>query len=410
MSNKSCDQSEKMEYLSRFFEGKKSAKIYGGKIIRDIVESHLGCSEGVSPYDLIFDSEEGDNLERSWGELSHGGVYVIYGCIDYDTSDIFSEGHPCIRSVVGPSPLIYQGVDIYGRGLAVIAKQGSIDEVTTADDYVVMSAPIPSDITVVTALYDIQKEMGKNTAVRDSSFYLSNYSRVMSGLDANVVIFTSPDLADRVGNMRKRAGLGDKTKVIVRGYPELPLFPRLPEMRRAVQNLEPGSYNLEKDTPEYSLLTHAKVHFAAETAKTNPFYSRYFMWLDYGIGYSPAIKTRRDMVNFEDNIRNNLNPGKIRAVCTRKLAAENYSDLAKFLRKMYNTQVVGGCWTGDTQAMLNLCKEYYLVVEEALDKGMIALDETIMGITLARNPELNGTIGTGWHPDVMDFRKGYIGC
>lgn len=143
-----------------------------------------------------------------------------------------------------------------------------------------------SSTTFITALFDISRESKGDG--RSFSKYLEWSARTCL-LGANLVVFTTPSLAQHFKDCRARADPLHKYKFEVRelALQSIPFYSKLPQI---TQILNSGSYKervldpqrIECKLPLYSVVTFAKFDFLRRIAVDNPFASDNFFWIDAG--------------------------------------------------------------------------------------------------------------------------------
>jgi protein YibB len=153
------------------------------------------------------------------------------------------------------------------------------------------------DISIVTAFFDIGRgdwteDKGFPAYVpRSTDIYIERFG-YLATLKNEMVIYTSPDLAPRVAELRR--GKENKTTII-----PLPLASIFPERRAAIQRVQNDpAYKLKIDpamlrnpeyfSPDYVLVTNLKAYFTAHAVQNNLVHNRQVAWLDFGYCRSMA--------------------------------------------------------------------------------------------------------------------------
>jgi len=150
---------------------------------------------------------------------------------------------------------------------------------------------IDDDISIVTAFFDI----GRGSWTADQGFpehvhrstdtYVERFG-YLATLDNEMVIYTSPELAPRVKELRQ--GKEDRTTII----PML-LSDIFPERRATIARVQSDpTYrakinpeqirNPEYHSPDYVLVTNLKAFFTAHAIHSNLTHNRQVAWLDFG--------------------------------------------------------------------------------------------------------------------------------
>lgn len=187
------------------------------------------------------------------------------------------------------------------------------------------------NITIVTALYNIQRE---NMDGRNWTEYLEWFGETLK-LNCPMVIFVDNDLVDFVNQYRNVA----TTKIIMQRLVDIPYYHLKNDMDLILQSRE---YKEKIGCPEriecnhslYSIIQYSKFKWIEDAIKNNYFNSDYYFWLDAGAS------------RFFGNLNLDLNfPSKsalealheIGEKCLIQLNTETYHDLvySKNLTKEY---------------------------------------------------------------------------
>ena len=144
------------------------------------------------------------------------------------------------------------------------------------------------DATIVTAWFDLGRSSWSSFK-RSTESYLGNMRLVMS-LKNPMVIFTTPDFSEAILDMRRQAGLLDRTTLVA--LSSLTCSPVAP-YHKPVQSImcsDKLHYNddtSQPDTPErtqpwYNLLMYAKAYFVKAASVMPQTSSGYYIWMDAG--------------------------------------------------------------------------------------------------------------------------------
>ena len=104
----------------------------------------------------------------------------------------------------------------------------------------------------------------------------------MLGLDAPLVMFVDPEIADVCRAERERHGFADRTRIVARPLEAVKAHRRL----REIEHL-PTFLNADraKDSPLFQILNYAKFDWLDDVMAENPFGTDCFAWIDAGISY-----------------------------------------------------------------------------------------------------------------------------
>lgn len=132
-------------------------------------------------------------------------------------------------------------------------------------------------VTFVTCLFDLGTVEG-NTKRRSIQEYVEKGSWLVSQ-DILLVIYT--DVPDKVRNI-----ISSK-RIIVKHvqYTELKYHDSLKKIRRNREVNPISNINNDKDTSTYTIIGWNKFHFVNMTMKQNPFNTKHFGWIDFGISH-----------------------------------------------------------------------------------------------------------------------------
>ena len=134
-----------------------------------------------------------------------------------------------------------------------------------------------SSVTIVTALYNIKRDTDGDGRTFDE--YLAWFKTTLS-LNANFVVFTHPDYADRIPK---------SSRIIVHTTTneEIPYFQYKTDMERILAD---PSYRSKIKNPGrvecklalYNIVVYSKLEWIRQAIAENPFDSEYFFWMDAG--------------------------------------------------------------------------------------------------------------------------------
>lgn len=135
------------------------------------------------------------------------------------------------------------------------------------------------DITIVTALFNIQRE---NMDGRTWDEYLEWFSRTLK-LKCPMVIFVEDSLVKFVENYRQNL----PTKIISHPLEEVPYYYLKEDMDNVIASEEYRSKTKCLDRIEcnhslYSIIQYSKFKWIRESIAMNPFDSDYYFWMDAG--------------------------------------------------------------------------------------------------------------------------------
>jgi hypothetical protein len=241
-----------------------------------------------------------------------------------------------------------------------------------------------SDITLVTALYDINRD--KVGDGRKFEEYLVWFSKTLK-ITTPMVIYVDESLVDFV--KKERGSL--PTKIITQSLEEVPYY----SLNESINNiLMSDHYRLKIDAPNrieckmsmYNVIIYSKFKWVELAVKNNYFNSQYFMWMDAGLS------------RFFDGIDNNYPSKNARETligCTDHILIQTsmsyYPDLveAEVCSEEYfwdsRSWVMAGLWGGGNKIMLEFCNEIENILTQKMIKNNVVNNEQIAMAYLYKN-------------------------
>lgn len=152
--------------------------------------------------------------------------------------------------------------------------------------------PASSEIGIVTAFYDLGRgdwsaENGHPAhLLRTTDTYFERFS-VLAALDNELVVYTSPDLVERVWAMRR----GKEDRTVVVPYPIADAFAERRTVVKRIQSspefkalINPTQIcNPEYWSVDYIIVTNLKTLFTAHAVQNNLVHTPLVAWVDFGL-------------------------------------------------------------------------------------------------------------------------------
>ena len=230
--------------------------------------------------------------------------------------------------------------------------------------------------TIVTAIFDVRKLEGNSNGVRKIDDYIKLGKKLLE-LEIPVVVFTSPDLYNDIISLRP-IDLIDTIKIISIEFKDMSYYSYLDDLNKCYQEFKIHNLSAIKDTPLYITLTNNKLNFLSRVMDSNPFGSKHFIWLDFGISHIiKDINVIRRWIKFV--------PDKI-----RQLELNPYLEDIKpkeYFCKIYHN-VAGGLISGSMDNLKIYDSLFRKKWEEILKDGWYQLDEGIMAMVIKENQSL----------------------
>ena len=230
-------------------------------------------------------------------------------------------------------------------------------------------------LTLVTALFDLARREG-NPRRRNVEHYM-RAAEYLFDLDADVIAFADPELADGLADARRLAGHEARTVVVPLALEELPaheLAGPIVAARRAhpILNGDP-----DKDTPLYAVLQWSKFELVRRATDLDPFDATHYGWLDIGL---PSRPHPADRV-FEQPA------DRVRLLAMRGFREADLADAADYLSHLRG-HVAAGYVTASAPAFMRLCERFDARAREFLEARLAPSEEQLLPILCLEEPEL----------------------
>lgn len=239
-------------------------------------------------------------------------------------------------------------------------------------------------LTIVTSLIDIGRGDWNTKHRRSIEEYISNFSNVCK-LENNMVIWTTSELEPKIRELRK--GRENTTDIQIISIQDCRLYSRKQEIGEIMARNRTRVYYHENacDAPEftsteYVIVVNNKVDFMERTAKLYPL-TKYLVWVD--AGYSCGTY---DMIDKSVRIPDSSYQNSI-YIC--KLWEYWFNRDPLEFQNQWPLDVVDGGFVCISQEMImGFAKEYYTLVDQLLDKGIVDDDQFFMTMLYVKQPDL----------------------
>ena len=250
------------------------------------------------------------------------------------------------------------------------------------------STPLPEDVsgelTVVTGLIDLSA-MEPRPWWRDLAGYLRDAAWILS-VPCPLVVYIDPSCADLFRLLRPD---GLPTEWVAFPPEKCRWWP----MREAIAQMltfhRPAGCWIEKDTPSYHAVIYQKTEWLADAATRNPFGSRGFAWIDFGVhGYvqRPPHLDRRALHAGLAALARGPWDERMRVCAMSPVPAEAIADPALYYAEN-RSAVSGGLASGSPDAVRCFADAVREEIDSCLAKGIAVTDEMIWGRLMYRDPE-----------------------
>jgi hypothetical protein len=245
--------------------------------------------------------------------------------------------------------------------------------------------------TFVTAFVDLN-ELEPRPSRKSRRIYLDMAESLLpSGI--NFVCFCQPENKSEVETIAKSRSdsiyIADVKLDDLRRKHEEVFFAKLPRKRDPV-----------KDTHWYLAITHHKIHWMQKAAEINPFNTRDFCWIDFGINHIIHAGPER----FNELLRPIDPPPESQVICG-SLRTPNavMSDMSSYVNDFDATHVAG-----TVLAMRNCMIEWFatqqdeIIAEILASQNLATWEATVWGIMTHRFPERFRVYEvTGWNESLL---------
>lgn len=143
------------------------------------------------------------------------------------------------------------------------------------------------ELTLVTAYFDIGR--GSFAKYKRNNNKYIDYFKFWARIKNKLVVYTSPEFADSILEIRKSFDLGDKTIIkVIDDFRQIDsdLYARI---KRTMNNTFSLNFHKETDhleayNPDYNYITSIKYHFVADAVENN-YAEGMIAWIDFGFNH-----------------------------------------------------------------------------------------------------------------------------
>lgn len=249
-----------------------------------------------------------------------------------------------------------------------------------------------SDLTFVTALYDIKRsEQGDG---RKFDEYLNWFKETLK-INNPMVIFVDKSLEDFVMDARKNL----PTKVIIQSIEEVPYYFLNEKIDKIISSEEyknrmPHSHRLECNMSLYNVIIYSKFPWVKKAVDENYFDSEYFMWIDAGLSRFfprhnvdinlpyPSENAIKTLIDNKDYVLVHASMSYFPEITTAKSLGDDYF-------WDYRTFIMAGLWGGGSIVLYKLCDIIDDILQNKMIKNNVVNNEmSALGYALKNNDEM----------------------
>jgi hypothetical protein len=250
------------------------------------------------------------------------------------------------------------------------------------------------NVTIVTGLWDLERNTLDGWANRDFEEYKNNFFELLK-TDVPMCIWIPSFLEEEVLQAR-----GDKpTKIFIKENVDFetwnPFFEKIQEIRSNEYWLNQEDWL--RESPQaclkyYNPMMFSKMFMVNDSVLSNPFDTDYFFWIDGGI-----TNTVHSGYFWHDNVFDNLENYMVSNGCDYMHITYPYegsTEVHGFERKAFarhcNTDFVkyvarGGFFGGKKTEISQMNSLYYSIMESTLEEGSMGADECLFTIMCHQN-------------------------
>lgn len=235
-----------------------------------------------------------------------------------------------------------------------------------------------NELTLVTGFFNLSSIDGSMSKPHDRYFELAEY---IFKLNYNVVFYIEPTNYMRIWNGRKKYNLLNKTLIITKNLKELRYFDKYNEADEFDRKNPLMMQDKGKHTTSYLLFMYNKVELIDEVIKMNPFGSKTFGWIDFGIDY---ITKGFDMSRILESQSVKVKICEVVHIPKDEIISNQLNKIAT----NYVARTVGGFWIGNVIMMNIFIYKFREWVDRLWKNGLLTYDENIYECILQLNPEI----------------------
>jgi len=245
-----------------------------------------------------------------------------------------------------------------------------------------------SNTTLVTGLWNINRESLKEGWSRSFDHYLSKLEQLLS-IEENLIIFGEKELEDWVLTKRDRS----KTQFIVRSQDwfKNEFFDKIQIIRK-----NPNWYNQSGWLPEstqarlemYNPLVMSKVFLLNDARIMDRFNSTNLFWIDAGITNTvhPGYFTHDKVLTKLEKLKN-ITFVAFPYEANNEIHGFDYSEMCRMTNKKIDKVCRGGFFGGPKEKIESFNSLYYHLMSDTLSKGYMGTEESLFTLLTYMHPE-----------------------
>jgi len=268
--------------------------------------------------------------------------------------------------------------------------QYKLKDINNAESPIDMSSPQPTDLTIVTGLWNIGRPD------RNFDHYISHFNNVLD-IDASLFIYIPQEYEHLVWAKRKKHNTYVKIFELsdIKNNIYQPHWDKTQEIRT-----NPEWYNLTgeggwlKTSPQailewYNPIVQSKMFMLHSATIWNPFNSQKFIWLDAGIT-NTVYENYFTQNNVLSKIDSYIDPFLFLSYpyeAGDEVHGFKHSAMKTLCGESVKYVCRGGLFGGTKEAINEASAEYYALLQNSLSMGLMGTEESIFTIMSYLNPE-----------------------
>lgn len=268
--------------------------------------------------------------------------------------------------------------------------------IMTFENPLLTPTKLSRQFTLVTAFYNLDRTRWTSGG-RNMSVYMQNFEKV-AGFNNHMVIYAAATSMPGIRKIRERVKWPSSQTM----YVECPLeqLPYYSELQTAETIMASTAYKSAIgsrliDLPEYKIalydiLMWAKVALLGQVARSNPFKTSHFAWIDFGSHSHFHGRSRQLTVSNPE--QHNAGPpveGSGRVQC---LALEDPRKVVPSypmaIAAAHHDVIIGPVFGGTRAAVTALDHEFNTSVKDFLAQGVVSDDQDVLLYTFFRRPDI----------------------
>jgi Bacterial protein of unknown function (HtrL_YibB) len=257
-------------------------------------------------------------------------------------------------------------------------------------------AAVNPDATIVTAYVEISDVPPDTEAsfVRRSPARYLDWMRSVLSIRQNMVIFVEASNRDFVADARK--ALLPHTVIETVDSEALRRSPRYRDIKRIIDagymQHATRPQRIELKAPLYAAIMFSKFDWMRAAVDSNPFGTRYFLWMDAGYGHGLDRRFRyRSVVNrVWPSAGKNYRMEDTVLVLGTGLHLQHLT--LPEMMMTHNTVLAGGIWGGDREKLLIVCQRFQEELSWTLEHNLLDDEQSVMSAVYMKYPELFTTV------------------